>query len=356
MDMNNNSHVNDFLAVVGWFWYSGTDAISKGEAVCYDTDYGTATANEGRRQNQVERPSLSNNKAFAGVAARDYSAKTGGQFIEAYMPGSKGVPVALAVDTVINTGVLSFVAGASGSHRGRFYTGKYLGRGSIIPRQTVTAVLEASMTGAWSVDKDDGKTITVSDTTDLSAGDTVVLVGGEKEEAADKYVKPGKYVISSITDATHLVLTASCLEGSPAADVTATGYAYTGNPTCQADLLTGDECGGVEFASLPNTGGDDQTYMVGGVTYICGGLTLAADAEFELAQGTLPGEQKAFICLGTLTTEDAVVDLASAGVQMDGSSALAEVNAINAAADAWYGQFNGAKWHTLDVVGGATEA
>jgi hypothetical protein len=36
--------------------------------------------------------------------------------------------------------------------------------------------------------------------------------------------------------------------------------------------------------------------------------------------------------------------------------ALAEVNAIDAAADAVYLQFNGAKWHTQDVVGGATEA
>jgi hypothetical protein len=94
---------------------------------------------------------------------------------------------------------------------------------------------------------------------------------------------------------------------------------------------------------------------------VCGGVTLAADAECELAQGTLPGEKKAFICLGTLTTSDFVVDLVSAGVQLARTGegalvALAEINAFDAADDACYLQFNGAKWHTQDVVGGAAEA
>jgi len=356
MDQSLNGHVKQANVKLAFVWYNGADALYEGEAVCYDADYGTAANVDGRRHNMVERPTITNNRVFAGVAARNYSAKAGGQFIEIYEPGSKGVKIALGVDTVIGTGLLTFTAG-SGTAGGRFYTGKYLGRGSAIPRQTVTAVIEASMTGAWSL-ATDGVTLTVVATAGLAAGDTVVLVGGENE-GTGKAIVPGKYKIASITSDTVLVLATSAGAGDAA--LTCTGYAYTGNPTCQADLLDGEESGGIQFSSLPNAGGDTQTYMVGGVTYICGGLTLAADAEYELAQGTLPGEKKAFICLGTMTTSDAVVDLVTAGVQLIRSDAgavvaLAEINAIDAAADACYLQFNGALWHLMDIVGGATAA
>jgi hypothetical protein len=353
MDQSLNGHVKQANVKLAFVWYNGADALYEGEAVCYDADYGTAANVDGRRHNMVERPTITNNRVFAGVAARNYSAKTGGQFIEIYEPGSKGVKIALGVDTVIGTGLLSFTAG-SGTAAGRFYTGKYLGRGSAIPRQTVTAVIEASMIGAWSL-ATDGVTLTVVATAGLSAGDTVVLVGGEIEDGGATVVA-GKYKIASITSDTVLVLASSAITGTALGAVTCTGYAYTGNPTCQADLLDGEESGGIQFSSLPNAGGDTQTYMVGGLTYICGGLTLAADAEYELAQAVLPGEKKAFICLGTMTTSAAVVDLVSAGLQIDGSSALAEINAIDAAADAVYLQFNGAKWHCMDVAGGATQA
>ena len=167
---------------------------------------------------------------------------------------------------------------------------------------------------------------------------------------------PGKYTVASITSGTVLVLASSAITGTAGAALTCTGYAYTGNPTALCDLLDGDESGGVEFLSPPNAGDAGLSYMVGGVSYVCGGVTLAADVDVDLAQGTLPGETKAFICLGTLTTSDFTVDLVTAGIQQDGSTALAEINAIDAAADACYLVFNGAKWHTLDLVGGATQA
>ncbi len=354
--MNNslNGHQKQANAVPEWVWYEGTDALKKGEAVCENQDYGTATDDDPRRCNRVERPNLSNARYFKGVAARDYSAKSGGQLIEIYGPGSKGVEIALSIDTTLNTGLLTFVAGASGAHRGRFYTGKYRGRGSVVPRQTVTAVLESSMTGGWSL-ATDGVTLTVSSTTGVSAGDTVALVGGEVEDGGGSIVA-GKYTVSSVTDATTLVLSSSAITGTAAAALTCTGYAYTGNPTCIGDLLTGEESGGVEFVSPPNAGVVGQTYLVGGVSYICGGVTLAADVDVTFAQGALPGDRKAFVCLGTLGTNDFTVDLATNGIQMDGSSALAEINAIDAAADAVYLRFGGALWHTMDTVGGATEA
>lgn len=363
MDNSTNAPAQASNPVIEWVWYEGTDAIFEGEGVCYNTDYGTAANVDGRRQRNVERPTTANNRDFAGVAARNYSAKSTGQFIEIYGPGSKGVKVALGVNTVIGTGILTFcvagkynVGASTGlkTDAGRFYSGKYRGRGSAVPRQTVAAgILEASMTGAWSL-ATDGITLTVVATAGLAAGDTVVLLGGADDGTGT--VIPGKYTIASVTNGTVLVLAASAVDVTPTGALTCTGYAYTGNPTCQADLLTGEESGGVEFINLPNAGGDTQPYMAGGLSYVCGGLTLAADAESELAQGTLPGETKAFICLGTMTTSDFVVDLVTGGLQIDGSTALAEVNAFDAADDACYLVFNGAKWHCLDVAGGASQA
>jgi len=350
-----NRHEKGANRVPEWVWYDGTDELQEGEAVCYNADYGTAASIDGRRANRVERPSRTNSKAFAGVAHATYPAQanTGGRMIEINCPGSMGVNVALAVNTMIGTGMLSFQAGG-GSGAGRFYTGKYKGRGSVIPRQTAAAVIvEASMDGTWSL-ATDGITLTVASTTGLAAGDRVVLVAGEME-IPTKYLVTGKYTISSITSTTVLVLTESAVSLTPVGALTCTGYAYSGNAKCQADLLTGDESGGVEFLSVLNAGSAALAHMVGGVSYITA-TDISGDADIVLAQGTLPGETKAVVCLGTIGTSDYTVDPATDGVQMDGSSTLAVVSGIDAAADAWYGQFGGGLWHTADVVGGATEA
>jgi hypothetical protein len=296
------------------------------------------------------------------VSVRSYTAKTTGQFIEIFCPGSKSVPVALGVDTVIGTGLLTFaVAGkfnvgvteGLATEAGRFHNGKYIGRGSAIPRQTVTAIIEAATDGAWSL-ATDGITLTVLDTAGLAAGDTVVLLGGADDGTGT--VKPGKYTIASVTNATVLVLKVSAVDVTPAGALSATGYAFTGNPTAICDLLDGEESGGVEFISLPNAGGNSIPHMIGGVTFVCGGITLAADAEVELAQGVVPGDKKTFILLGVLTTNDFVVDLVTAGIDQDGSTALAEINAIDALNDGVFLQFEGAVWHCRDLVGGATQA
>ncbi len=359
-----DGHGKGSRPVILMAFYEGTDALYEGEGLCFNADRGTATDADARRCNFVERPTHLNNRDFAGVVARSYPSRssTTPRLIELYAPGSKCVPVALGVDATIGTGLLTFcVAGRYDvganvglkTDAGRFMNGKYRGRGSAVPRQTKTALLEASMTGAWSLAAD-GVTLTVVATAGLAAGDTVVLLGGQ--DRGPGTVIPGKYVIASVTSGTVLVLSSSAVDAAPAGALTCTGYAYTGNPTVLADLLDGEESGGVEFLNLPDAGGDNQPAMTGGVSYVCGGLTLAADAEHELAQGTLPGETKAFVCLGTMTTSDFVVDLVTAGVQRDGSTALAEVNAFDAADDATYLVFNGGQWHCLDVVGGAAQA
>lgn len=349
-----DGHESGANGIIEEVWYAGTDALKEGEGLCYNTDFGTATERNGRRGNHVERPSRTNHYAFAGVLEHDYKANSTGQFVRIFVPGSKGVNVALGVDTVIGTGVLTFTAGTAGSHRGRFTKAGFKGRGTIVPRQTVTAVIESDMAGGTWLLATDGVTLTVASTTDLAAGDTVVFVGGEVEDGGGVIV-PGKHIISSITDATTLVLTSTAVTGTQVATLYCTGYAYTGNPKCQADLLEGEESGGVEFLSPTNAALVGLTYMAGGVSYICGGGTLAGDNDITFAQGLFEGQQKAFYCLGALTTNDFTLDLATNGVRLDGSTTLTDVEGFDAAADQWTGVFYNLRWRTQGVSG-ATEA
>jgi len=351
MDKSLNGHEVGANVILEWVWYGGTDALKEGEAVCYNTDYGTATAIDGRRGNRVERPSTSNNLAFAGVAARDYSAKSLGQMVEIYGPGSKGVNVALGVDTVLGTGQLTFQVGG-GAGAGRFVKVGFPGRGSIIPRQTITAVLESSMIGAWSLSAN-GLTLTVSSTTGISAGDSVMLLGGEDDDTG--VVVPGKYVVSSVpAGGTTLILTASAVDTTAAGALLCTGYAYTGNPKCQADLLTGDESGGAQFVSTPEAGGEAvMTIMVGGFTYVCGGVTVAsAVANGALAEGAYPGARKGLACLGALASNGVTVTPAATGLTIAGAT-LTTVT-LNAADEIWTGVWGG-RW-CCTAVKGATEA
>ena len=357
MNNSSNSPVQASNPIPLAVWYTGTDKVRKGEAFCFDVSNVTgaaATLYNGLRHSYVTRPGTTNAGAFAGVASRDAYASATGTQIELYIPGSKGVEVALGVDTVLNTGILTFQVGGGNGAAGRFVKAGFPGRGSIVPRQTVTAVIEASMTGGWSVAVD-GVTMTVSSTTGLTAGDTVILLGGEEESGGAKVI-PGKYVIASITSPTVLVLTTAVSTATSSAALTCTGYAYTGNPTCQADLMEGDESGGVEFVSPPNVGTSTaMSYMVGGWSYICGGLTVgSAPANGPLAQGTVYGLRKAFAGLGTLTTNGATIDPATNGLQVDGDTALVLIT-INAAAEVIVLEWN-CVWLCKGLVGATVAA
>ena len=347
MDKSVNAPVQSENAITTAVWYTGTDAIKKGEAFCHDVTNGTLTAVNGCRHNYVTRPTSANAGAFAGVAASDVYASPTGSLVMLNVPGSKGVSVALGVDTVANVGMLTFQVGGGNGAAGRFVKAGFAGRGSIIPRQTVTAVLESSMTGAWSL-ATDGKTLTVVATAGLAAGDSVILLGGEDDGTGA--IVPGKYTIASITSATVLVLTASAVTATPAGALTCTGYAFTGNPTCQADLLDGDESCGVDFVAPPATGAADaMTFRNAGFTYICGGLTIAsAVANGALAEGTYPGAKKGFGGLGTLTTNGVTITPASTGYLINGAT-LTTVT-IDAADEIWTAQWAGC-WATTGIKG-----
>jgi hypothetical protein len=353
MPHNDAQHISQAMKTRKRVRLYGTagDVYQRGEGLAYNRDYGTAGDIDGRRDKFVERITTSNNKRFAGVLDHKVTIpQTGNIMIWINEPGSV-CEVALGADTVINVGMLTAQAGG-GDGAGRFVDRGFAGRGSMVPLQTVTAVLESNKAGTLSLAVD-GITLTVADSSDMAAGDTVVFLASE-DEGTSKTIVLGKHTIASITDATTVVLTATAVSATPAAALTCSGYIYNGNPTCMALLLDGEESGLVQWVSPPNAGGDSLAYMVGGVTYVNGGVTLAADSEVELAEETILGAKKGFVCMGTMTTSDFVIDLVTAGLQLDGS-ALAEINAIDAAADAAYLEWVGI-WRTIGLVGGATEA
>lgn len=354
-DYTANAPTKQCVPVPLWLWYEGTDALREGEALCFNISYGTATDKDGRRGNHVTRPGTANAGDFAGVAARDYMASPTGRFIEVYGPGSRGVSIALGTNATLNTGLLTFQVGG-GDGAGRWVAGKYRGIGAAIPRQTVSAaVVTDGMDGSWSL-ATDGVTLTVADTTALAPGGTVVLLGG-KNEGSGKAIVPGKYVIASITSETVLVLAKSAAGATPAAALTCTGYAYLGNPKCQADLVAfGDPVGGAEFVAPPGATGGAITAALFGVTYVCAGLAISADATVALAQGKYHGHKKAFFVLGTMTTKAFVVNPATAGLQLDGSTAMVTAKAMDAAGDGLFLEFNGAKWRATGVIGDTTLA
>jgi len=357
MDKSLNGHIASGNIILEAVWYSGTDALLEGEAVCYDIDNGTAASQQGKRHNVVTRPTTSNAGAFAGVAVRNYSAvdvtgagsKGIGQLVEIAVPGSRGVNVALGANVTIGQKVC-FTAG-SGTAGGRFVRdGVVQGRGTAAIRQTVAAgVVTSSAADGMSL-ATDGVTLTHSSATVL-VGDTLVILSGSND-GDNKEIQVGRYTVASVTSDTVCVLATTPAKATLTAAGVVHGFIIRGNPKAQADLLTGPESGGVEFICPPNAGGATQS-MVGGLTVIHGGVTCAAAATATLADGVSLGDRKAVIGAGTLTTNGWVLTVTN-GIQgfLNDSpkTALASIT-IDAAAEFSILQWEGVEWNLLCSTG-----
>lgn len=355
--MNPAQHISQAVKKQKRVYFVGTanTTYHQGIGLCYNRDYGTATDNEGERDKRVEVPSTSNNRDFAGVLDRTVTLdSTGEGWVTINEPGSV-CNIALGEDSVVNTTILTCLAGG-GDNTSRFTDKGFMGRGTAKVLQTQTALLEDSRNSAYNSANlaTDGVTLTVSDSSDFTAGTDKVLILSGEDEGSSKSVNPGIYDISSITDGTTIVLDSSAVNATPGAAVTCSYVVIDmSNATALAYLYDGPESGLVYYSSPPNAGGDSQTYMTAGVNFIQA-AALSADAEYELADGTQYGERVGFVLKNAHNTSDSVVDLATAGLQLDGS-ALAEINAIDAASDAAFLEWVGI-WRTIGIVGGATEA
>lgn len=302
-------------------WYDGTDALVKGEGMCYDITRGVSTSKDGSRGNYVVKPDGNTNQQFAGVVARNYSAQSTGQLVEIYNPGSI-CEVAIGIDCTLGGDVITCMANGVP----RFAGNGKLGRGSAVPLQTSDEIVLRSIDGSDTLSSD-GKTL-LCDTTNIEAGDKVVFLGG---------VTPGRYTVNKVISGSTLELTE---QADTSGDVKQVAfYVYRNNPTVTARLLTGEESGLIEYITPPSAGGAVEI-MAGGVSVVLGGITLAANVTTTIADGNAVGMDKTLVCSGDLTSNSFVATLATAGIQMDGSTALTTITVNGAgqiASLTWYG-------------------
>jgi len=138
-DRSLNAHVKKGRVFPEFVYFAGTTALVKGQGLCWNWDYGTAADVDYRRDNYVEVPSITNSRHFAGVTARAYTAKSTGQWVEIYGPGScceialYGTPAIVAGSNVV------IGCQAGGTYAGYFTRIGFEGEGSAVPLQTVDA-------------------------------------------------------------------------------------------------------------------------------------------------------------------------------------------------------------------------
>jgi len=119
-----------------WFEGNGSTSVSvyEGQGVCYNWDYGTASASDARRTNRVELPTILNARYFAGVLSRNYTIPKNGTVVEVYVPGS-ACNILSKASTTIGVGILTCNAG--GTYAGYWQYAGFEGEGSAVPLQTV---------------------------------------------------------------------------------------------------------------------------------------------------------------------------------------------------------------------------
>jgi len=263
MNFSIDGHLKQAPVRVAWVWFEGATALSEGQGVCYNYDYGTDSVADGRRGTRVELPSTTNARYFAGVAARDYSAVSTGQMIEIYLPGSICNVLAKA-NCDFDAGLITCEAG--GTYAGYFRYAGFEGEGSAVPLQDV-----------------------------------------------DRSGTAGKVL-------------AKLQEGLPS--------------------------GLVENVTVVDD--DAITPMVGGVTYLTGADITTGHCTAALADAVYEGLRKKFYVLTEIGTNDLVVTPDTAGIQLDGSSALASFSLDSADEEITLESCSGI-WVTRGLTG-ATEA
>lgn len=329
-------------------FFTGATALVKGQGLCYDRDYYSTATGETTgdpctwRDKRVELPSTTNNRWFAGVCVQDYSAKTGGRFINIYLPGST-CEIAVGLTTTIAVTRLTCSCGSGDA--GIFTWEGFPGRGTALALETDT-VIGRSTDGTATLDAA-GTTLTKTAMfTDAVAGDYVYITAGASAAGAS-VVTPGRYTIATRSSANAVILSSAA---SSAAAVCNAYVIPAAGRTILAYLFNGEESGLQEEISPLNNAAAQS--MVGGVTYVAGGYTLGTgDSTATLANGTIKYEKKGFIGLGTLTTHGWKCTVTT-GKQLDKATALAATELGAAAHQSWLYWANNV-W-ILDWNSGAT--
>jgi len=318
------------------FVYRGTTALKKGYGMCFDLDYLTTETGEkatdpfgARGLKTVEKPSLTNNSAFAGVLTQDYPARASGyQLVELALPGGCAM-VAQKVASTINTGLITCAVGTGIA--GVFGYGGFKGRGSAIPLETVTPaaagdIADQELTGVGTSVYDSGTGLTtitgaagtpgtdlgyVDEAVDASGYEAIVWGGATAADSTTERCPSGIYPVYQATGATTYTVVGDTGDGALTISLVKKDLLKL------AYLCDGEESGLCDYF-LPETAATDSP-MTSGTSIVLGGLTMAADDDAVVADGTVDGQRKGFYMLGGLTTKEMLWDITS-GYTLSGAA------------------------------------
>lgn len=364
MIRNNATYMKQPIINVGEFLYYGTAALKRGYGMCFDMDYylsgSTAAeiviaraANSGDKGMKVVAvPSATNANRFAGVLMNNVKANPLGKgvLVQLALPGGCA-EIAQRVISTCGVGRVTCVVDRTAGQglSGMFGWGGLNGRGSAVPLQTLAAATLGDLaltnstgvaTGVYSA-ATGLTTVTLagagtalgysSAAIDASAYEMTVL-GGATAATGVTRCTPGVYPVYQATGANTFTVVGNTGDGAMTTFLT------------KKDLLTlayledGSESGLSEYV-VPITAAAQQFVLnQGGTTFICGGITIAADCTVNtLADpitlgGNGEGTKKAFCQLGVTTTSDYIVTVTSGIVNSDTTTTMATIVMQNAVA------------------------
>lgn len=294
------SHKDVLTAFPKRVFFTGTGALVKGQGLCYDADRGTAADAEAERDKYVELPTTSNNLHFAGVSVEGYSARSSGQWITIFEPGSV-CQVAIGVDSVVDSTLMT--CSVNTVDAGRFTKQGFPGRGTAMALQTNASGVLASGEGGDAALDSTGLIITDSSAfSGLTAGksyDVYVLAG---EDDGTDLVTGLKTTGIYLTDNT---LTLAAVASTTGGTMECTYYLQDGNQTCLAYLFDGNESGLQQVYQLTN--GANTSLLASGMNYLHGGVDLSADADETLGDGSRSGQKCGIVLMGAMTTNNYVL-------------------------------------------------
>lgn len=341
----------------GLFIYLGTAALKKGHGMCFDLDYLTTTTGEtatdpfgARGLKVVEVPKNSNNGAFAGVLTQNYPARTSGlQLVELALPGGCAM-ISQRIASTINAGLLTCVvgendAGAVTAINGVFGHGGFPGRGSAIPLETLAAATLGdlafqNLTGTATSVYSSGTGLTTFTLT--GAGTALGYVDAAIACTDYELTVWGGATLASPNTERCPSGVYPCVQATGADTFTVTGD--TGDGVCTVNiakkdmlklayLMEGRESG-LSCYYIPESAEVTTPVIDSGMILVLGGLTMDADCDAVVNDGTIPGQRLGFHMLGTLTTKEMLWNITSAMEQIEGTLATIEMD--TAGEHAWF--------------------
>lgn len=339
------NHEKSLPVLLFYAKYTGSDALQKGQAVAFDMDRGTATAEDGTRLNYVEALSSTNHLNFAGWVANDYIANATDHSIQIHAPGFSVCPVSILDDATAQSGATrgTFFSALVGNGRS-ILAGN--GSGMVIEGAGLAEAIQTNASGSKFKSIDGTATQSSTSITKashgLAAGDEVHIVGGATTTTMADLVTTGKYLVSSITSSSVFVV-----DSAPSAVAASVSlYARTGNQTALCLTYPRSLNSGCTEWITPDSA-TAVASMVGGFTNIFGGATITTDSTLALADGKFSGQFKGWKLQGALTTNDYVVTPDTAGVKEDGTTAWSTALEFDGASDTTLIQWSGLSWRTV---------